>query len=122
VEESFSKLLEDTIPRQETEGARLTVMNGPEDGRVHLVSRDAAIIGRAESSDVPVLLDLSVSRRHALVIKEGPDYFVEDTGSRYGTRLDGQPLAARQKLRDGAMIRVGETDFCFRVSGSPRQV
>lgn len=118
METSFSKLVEDTIPQQEEAGARVTVMNGPEDGRTFPVSRSAATIGRQESSDIPVLLDLSVSRKHALIVKEGPDYYLEDLNSRYGTTLDGRALAERQKLQDGSMIRVGETELCFRVGGA----
>ena len=65
-------------------------------------------VGRDPASTV-VLSDPSVSRRHARISADGP--WVEDAGSRAGTYVDGVRVTGRAPLRDGARLRLGDTEL-----------
>ena len=55
------------------------------------IDRDRAIIGRSSDCDVP--LDVAaVSRRHAAIVRERDDFFVEDLESRNGTFLNDERI------------------------------
>lgn len=68
--------------------------------------RDQAVIGREEGSDMVVTAE-QVSRRHALVRRNGPLLVVEDLGSRNGTYVDGRRVE-KAPLEAGSLLRVGE--------------
>jgi pSer/pThr/pTyr-binding forkhead associated (FHA) protein len=118
---SVSKLLEDSVPAQGPRGSRLIIMNGPEDGRVFVFSKSPVGIGRQDSNDVPILLDPSVSRKHARVVREGAECFIEDLNSAYGTYVDDQRITGRRGLSDSSMIRIGETELAFRMGGEKKE-
>jgi putative peptide zinc metalloprotease protein len=68
-------------------------------------------LGRAPGSTV-VLGDPSVSRLHARISAtngEGP--VIEDAGSSHGTWLDGVRLSGPTPLRDGAKVRLGDSEL-----------
>src|SRR5918995_2648821 len=67
-------------------------------------------IGRAADNGIQ-LDDSSVSRHHARVLAGKDGAFVEDAGSTHGTFLDGRPVGARARLRDGARVHVGNVEF-----------
>jgi pSer/pThr/pTyr-binding forkhead associated (FHA) protein len=121
METSVSRLLEDSMPSPGLQGTRLIIMNGPEDGRVFVLSKAAVAIGRQDSNDVPVLLDPSVSRKQARVVREEEEYFIEDLDSAYGTYVDGQRITSRCRLSDGSTIRVGETELSFRMGAEKKE-
>src|SRR5690606_12992706 len=50
--------------------------------------------------------DDGVSRKHARLVKEGLDYYVEDLGSANGTFVQGERIT-RYKLSDGDQIQLG---------------
>ena len=62
------------------------------------IDRDRAVIGRNSDCDVP--LDVAaVSRRHAAIVRERDDFFVEDLESRNGTFLNDERVVNRAPLR-----------------------
>jgi hypothetical protein len=65
-----------------------------------------AIIGRAPDCDV-VLFDPQVSRRHARLREDGPDYFIEDLQEANPTILNDRVLDGSRHLKDGDLIIVG---------------
>jgi len=67
-------------------------------------------IGRDRRHQV-VLDDLYVSRHHAFITFEEGQYWVEDLGSKNGTKLNGSHILDREILRAGDMLTVGRTDF-----------
>jgi hypothetical protein len=79
-----------------------------EDGGVReaLLERDEAVIGRSAESDVR-LEDRDVSRRHARLLRDGLEWFVEDLGSGSGTRVDGALVVGRRRLTAGESLAVG---------------
>jgi putative peptide zinc metalloprotease protein len=80
----------------------------PDGARVPLTG--ALSIGRSADNAIQ-LDDRSVSRHHARVLATGDGAWVEDAGSTHGTFLDGRPVGARTRLRDGARVHVGNVEF-----------
>jgi putative peptide zinc metalloprotease protein len=80
--------------------------------RVPLVGE--VTIGRSPDSTV-VLRDPAVSRRHARISESA----VEDLGSLSGTFLDGRRVGGRTPLRDGARLRIGDTELLVAAVRDP---
>ncbi len=74
-----------------------------------LRSGGTLVVGRALSSDIPVL-DPTISRRHAEVIWDGTGVHVKDLGSSNGTFLNGVKVEAA-KLSPGDIITFGKVPF-----------
>jgi len=68
----------------------------------------ALVIGRAADADVHVE-DGSMSRRHARLYSTGGAWFVEDLGARNGTMVNGHRIATATQVRDGDVLRLGDT-------------
>ena len=68
-------------------------------------------IGRDASNNVVISDDPLVSRRHALIEKEGDAYYLMDKGSTNGTYLNNNPIpkCERVKIKSGDTITVGKT-------------
>jgi pSer/pThr/pTyr-binding forkhead associated (FHA) protein len=68
-------------------------------------------IGRETSNDIVIRDDPLVSRKHALIEKEGDNYFVMDKGSTNGTYVNNNPIGACERVRvqSGDVITVGKT-------------
>lgn len=92
-----------------------------------LISKDAKVfpnsiaiedgtitLGRHPDCDV-VIDDISVSRRHAQVKCDAGVYYLQDLGSRNGTRLNGSVIQRPARLFDGAAIKVCDYDFTFQL-------
>jgi DNA-binding winged helix-turn-helix (wHTH) protein len=76
------------------------------EGRRYALTPGENLLGR--EANASVLIDhTSVSRRHARVSIGGTDAIIEDLGSRNGTFVNGQPVDAPLKLRDGDVIGLG---------------
>ena len=91
----------------------LLAYGGPGKGGEFPLSRDEMLIGRDPAADVAVD-DPAMSRRHAMVVRRGSQFFLRDLGSANGTYLGGVLHNAERPLLDGARFRVGETDFVLR--------
>jgi predicted component of type VI protein secretion system len=72
---------------------------------------DGIVVGRAADGLTFRLTDRNVSRRHARFTLQGGNVFVEDLGSYNGTRVNGEKIAARRKLRDGDLVQIGDYDL-----------
>jgi len=67
---------------------------------------DACSLGRAASCDV-VIPRPTVSRLHALVVRDGPRFVIRDAGSANGTFVNGARLADPHLLADRDAIGLG---------------
>jgi adenylate cyclase len=82
-------------------------------GSAFLLPDGVTSIGRAEDNDI-VLTGTAVSRQHArLEVKEGRLY-IEDLGSRNGSKVNHQPLKGTSSLRPGDSIQLGENELTVR--------
>jgi len=78
-----------------------------------VLARGENVIGRMP--DARVWIDTTkVSRRHARIIVSGGRAVIEDLGSKNGTFLRGQRIAAPAELTDGDEICVGPVLMIFR--------
>jgi pSer/pThr/pTyr-binding forkhead associated (FHA) protein len=108
--------------RAEAAGAPFLVYRDADDGQVIVEldgGRGRLTIGRDEASDVPLTWDGRVSRTHAALERIGADWTVEDDGlSRNGTRLNGERVTGRRRLRSGDVLLVGDTPIAFVAGAS----
>ncbi|HEX2075416.1 MAG TPA: BTAD domain-containing putative transcriptional regulator [Geodermatophilus sp.] len=76
-------------------------------------ARSPVTVGRGADNAVRLPWDREVSRRHATLEWCRLGWVLVD-GSRNGSLVDGRPVHGRRLLRDGAVVRVGETALLFR--------
>ena len=68
------------------------------------VGRNRALVGRSDTADVVLPYD-EVSRRHALIWREGGRAWVIDLGSANGTTLDGHPVSrSPRSVEQGSVV------------------
>lgn len=79
---------------------------------VHELSSPRTIIGRAPDCGV-VLLGRPVSRQHAAVVRFQGAYWLEDLGSRNGTRLNDRDVKQRIELHDQDKIKICDHILVF---------
>jgi MinD-like ATPase involved in chromosome partitioning or flagellar assembly len=99
---------------------RLTVNHGPQAGQSFALDGDVFVIGRAASPgayDV-VLLDATVSRPHAKLVRSGDTFVLHDLDSTNGIAINYVRVAAPQLLQDGDLINLGRTVLLFRTPAS----
>jgi hypothetical protein len=70
-----------------------------EGGELDRIAKDRFVIGRGKHCDF-VINSGKVSREHAVIIRDGNDYFIEDLGSSNGTWFNKQRIK-RRKVEDG---------------------
>lgn len=85
--------------------AMVVVKRGPNAGSKFVLEGDVTRAGRHPDSDI-FLDDITVSRRHAEIVRSGAGYSVRDAGSLNGTylnreRIDDAPLANGDELQIG---------------------
>jgi putative peptidoglycan lipid II flippase len=90
----------------------LVVTSGDREGETFAIDHDRVTIGRATTSDIP-LMDPVVSREHAVIVRTIDGDYIDDLDSRNGTFVNGRRIAAHL-LRDGDEIRIGATTFTYR--------
>jgi predicted component of type VI protein secretion system len=78
---------------------------------------DAIVVGRGGEGVTFRLPDRNVSRRHARFVAQGGTVFVEDLGSLGGTRVNGERILGRRKLRDGDLVQIGDYDLAVLAEG-----
>lgn len=70
-------------------------------------------LGRATDNGLTFPNDAVLSRRHLSIEPDNGRWFAVDLGSKNGTLLNGQPLAARAELRDGDVLAAGGVTLTF---------
>ena len=98
--------------------ALLIVHRGPGSGSRYLLDQDLTVAGRHPDADI-FLDDVTVSRRHAKIEREGSVFFVSDQGSMNGTYVDSKRVD-RQRLINGMEIMIGKFRLTFYSSDKDR--
>ena len=83
------------------------------DGAELPLEADVLNIGRGPDNHI-VVNDRRVSRRHAVLKREGTNYVLEDLGTPNGTFVNDQRIQ-RQVLASSDVIRLGNTMFTYRL-------
>ena len=89
----------------------LVVKRGPNVGSRFGLDSDVVRAGRHPESDI-FLDDVTVSRRHAEIVREGGRYVVRDVGSLNGTYLNRERVESAP-LADGDELQIGTFKLVF---------
>jgi len=84
--------------------------------RLHdLSGRERLSVGRGSGNELSLPWDTEVSRLHAELEAIAGEWTVTDDGlSRNGTFVNGTRISGRTRLRDGDLLRVGQTSIAYR--------
>jgi len=94
------------------QGAALVIRaGGGRVGESFALSGDRMTIGRRPDSDV-FLDDVTVSRDHALLVRRGRDFYLDDLGSLNGTYVNRQRIDSH-RLEDGDELQVGKYKLTY---------
>jgi hypothetical protein len=94
------------------EGPALVVRSGGgRAGETFHPNGERTLIGRSPDCDV-FLDDVTVSRKHAVLIQREDGFFIEDQGSLNGTFLNRRRIESGQ-LRDGDELQIGKYRLIF---------
>ncbi|MGQ9580810.1 MAG: FHA domain-containing protein [Armatimonadota bacterium] len=85
---------------------------GPYSGSEFQLQADRTEIGRDPSNAIVLEKDLTVSRKHAAIIRQGDTYLVQDLGSTNGIYVNGARVHSA-KLHPGDTLRLGNSVFSF---------
>jgi hypothetical protein len=93
-------------------GAALVIRSGGgRAGESFPLHGDRMTIGRRPDSDV-FLDDVTVSRDHAILVRRGGDYYLDDCGSLNGTYLNRERIESH-RLTDGDEVQVGKYKLAY---------
>ena len=94
-----------------SERAMLVIHRGPAQGSRFLLDTDVVSIGRSPESDV-FLDDVTVSRKHAQILRTNSEFSISDLHSLNGTYVNSISVT-NQVLRMGDEIQVGKFHALF---------
>ncbi|MCC6222363.1 MAG: zinc-ribbon and FHA domain-containing protein [Thermoleophilia bacterium] len=86
-------------------------LGGGRAGETYALERDLLTIGRHPDCDI-FLDDVTVSRRHARLVRRGSGYAIEDEGSLNGTFVNRRRVDS-QLLEDGDEVQIGKYKLTF---------
>jgi hypothetical protein len=93
-------------------GAALVIRaGGGRAGESFALEGDRLTVGRRPESDV-FLDDVTVSRDHALIVRRGSDYYLDDCGSLNGTYVNRRRIDSH-RLADGDELQIGKYKLAF---------
>jgi hypothetical protein len=100
--------LEDVVAK----GAALVIRaGGGRAGESFPIEGERLTIGRRPESDI-FLDDVTVSRDHALLIRRGADWYLDDCGSLNGTYVNRSRIES-QRLDEGDELQIGKYKLTF---------
>jgi pSer/pThr/pTyr-binding forkhead associated (FHA) protein len=92
-------------------GAALVIRGGGRAGESFPLERDRLTVGRRPDSDI-FLDDVTVSRDHAILVRRGSAYHLDDCGSLNGTYVNRRRIESHQ-LSDGDELQIGKYKLAF---------
>jgi pSer/pThr/pTyr-binding forkhead associated (FHA) protein len=93
----------------------LVVKRGPDTGAKFTLDAEVTRIGRHPESDI-FLDDITVSRRHAEIARQGSQYGVKDVGSLNGTYVNRERIE-EATLASGDEVQIGKFKLLFLSTG-----
>ena len=94
------------------QGAALVIRaGGGRVGESFPLNADRMTIGRRPDSDI-FLDDVTVSRDHALIVRRGHEFHLDDLGSLNGTYVNRQRIESHH-LHDGDELQIGKFKLTF---------
>jgi pSer/pThr/pTyr-binding forkhead associated (FHA) protein len=100
------------LPDVAGRGATLVIRaGGGRSGETFVINGDRLTVGRRPDSDI-FLDDITVSRDHAILVRRGSDYYLDDCGSLNGTYVNRRRIESH-RLTDGDELQVGKYKLAF---------
>lgn len=99
------------VPALEVGTGMLVVIRGPNAGARFLLDHDRTTVGRHPDSDI-FLHDVTVSRRHSELLREGRRFAIRDLGSLNGSYVNGVRVDERM-LESGDEVQIGRFKLLF---------
>jgi pSer/pThr/pTyr-binding forkhead associated (FHA) protein len=96
--------------------AMVVVKRGPNAGSKFVLDADVTQAGRHPDSDI-FLDDITVSRRHAEIVRSPQGYTVRDAGSLNGTYLNRERIE-QAPLANGDELQIGKFRLVFFAGGA----
>src|SRR5262252_2654239 len=90
---------------------RIAAITGKLEDTVISMTDGPVLIGRQAGATLKIA-NASVSRRHAIIERDGDRFIIADLGSRNGTFVNDVPVR-RRELHHGDRVRVGDSQFFF---------
>ncbi len=84
--------------------------------RIYPLECDEILVGRHASADIRIV-DLSVSRYHAVLNVTDGKWFITDLGSKSGIYINGAPVQ-HTRLYENDVIKLGDRTLVFRKRGA----
>ena len=95
--------------------AMVVVKRGPNAGAKFMLDTDVTGAGRHPDSDI-FLDDITVSRRHAEILRRGDTFVLKDVGSLNGTYLNRERIE-EVELTNGDELQIGKFRLVFFAGG-----
>ena len=86
-----------------------------DDGTMHPLLEEMSTVGRTPANTI-ALRDVSVSAKHAQVVRTAEGFVIEDVGSRNGTFVNSEKLTEKRLLADGDLVRLGKIILTFNLA------
>lgn len=99
------------IQNSQGEKAMVLIARGSHKGSRFLITAEGASIGRSASSAI-FLDDVTVSRSHARIVKNGKDFVLKDLGSLNGTYINNVSVS-EHTLVSGDEFQIGKFHLLF---------
>ena len=83
-----------------------------------LIEKNSFTMGSGTVVDYCITGNKTISRGHAMIQKQGENYYFMDNNSSNGSYVNGRRVAAGDQVRleDGFVIRLSDEDFVFQLS------
>lgn len=109
---TLTRPISNLLQGQDLYAASLLVLSGTSLGKMLKLSGVSTVIGRSPQATLP-LDDEGVSRHHVSLSQTDDGVVAEDLNSKNGTLLNGEPLRAPRRLKNGDRIQIGATVLRF---------
>lgn len=103
----------DDLETRSTGEPSLRTIRGPQVGVVYPLEADVTSVGRDPGCTI-FLNDMTVSREHARIRREGESFVIRDTGSFNGVWVNNKSIEAKA-LQDGDIVQIGSFAFIYEV-------
>ena len=105
---------ERTMIVDKTPMARLVITKGKQQGQEFKITQVETYIGRSADNDIR-LHDWFVSKKHAMILRQGQNFFIKDLKSWRGTMVNGK-FTRESPLKDSDTLQLGSTILTFHIS------
>jgi hypothetical protein len=99
------------IQNSQGDKAMVLITRGSHKGSRFLIQAEGATIGRSAASGI-FLDDVTVSRKHATIVKSGKDFMLKDSGSLNGTYINNVSVS-EHTLVSGDEFQIGKFHLLF---------